>query len=104
MRISKPKDGDYRYITKFLWIPKRFNGTWMWLETVTIRQVYLGLFGMSYFTWIDVCLSNPFTGYPENFETMIGDRLLNQRMDKRGKYYCYYIGKTWSPILQVKKI
>ena len=41
MKINKPKDGEYRYKTKFLWLPKRFDGGWYWLETVTIRQVYL---------------------------------------------------------------
>jgi len=99
MRIDKPKDGDYRYVTKFLWTPKRFDGVWVWLEKVTIRQVYLGLFGMSYFRWIDVCLSNPFTGSPESFKPMSTDRILNQEMTKSGKYYCYYSGN----ILHVKK-
>ncbi|MFA5152822.1 MAG: hypothetical protein WC554_09705 [Clostridia bacterium] len=56
MKIIKPKDGDYRLKTKFLWWPKRFNGIWIWFETVTIRQVYLGLFGFSMWRWCDVCL------------------------------------------------
>ena len=58
MRINRPKDGEYRYKTKFLWFPKRFDGGWYWLETVTIRQVYL-YHGVVKRGWANVCLSNP---------------------------------------------
>lgn len=28
-----PKDGDYRYIWKFIWFPTHFsNGCWIWLQ------------------------------------------------------------------------
>jgi hypothetical protein len=64
MKINRPKDGDYRYKTKFLWLPKRFDGGWYWLETVTIRQIYFyhghGLIP----GWHNVCLSNPESGLP----------------------------------------
>ena len=63
MKINRPKDGDYRYKTKFLWFPKRFNGGWYWLETVTIRQVYL-YYEVSLTGWYNVCLSNPESGLP----------------------------------------
>ena len=58
MKIYRPKDGEYRYKTKFLWFPKRFDGGWYWLETVTIRQVYL-YHGVLKRGWANVCLSNP---------------------------------------------
>ena len=54
MIINKPKDGEYRYKTKFLWFPKRFDGGWYWLETVTIRQLYL-YHGVWMRGWADVC-------------------------------------------------
>jgi hypothetical protein len=63
MRINKPKDGEYRYKTIFLWFPKRFDGGWYWLETVTIRQLYL-YNGVLKPGWEDVCLSNPNSGLP----------------------------------------
>lgn len=65
MKINRPKDGDYRYMTKFLWLPKRFDGAWYWLETITIRQIYFyhGIIP----GWYDVCLSNPKTGLPLSF-------------------------------------
>ncbi len=68
MRINRPKDGEYRYKTKFLWFPKRFDGGWYWLETITIRQVYL-YHGVLKRGWADIqsilttvddtCLLNP---------------------------------------------
>ena len=58
MRINRPKDGEYRYKTKFLWFPKRFDGGWYWLETITIRQVYL-YHGVLKRGWSDICLLNP---------------------------------------------
>ena len=64
MKINKPKDGEYRYKTKFLWFPKRFDGGWYWLETVTIRQLYCPPTWISFRGWADVCLSNPDTGMP----------------------------------------
>jgi hypothetical protein len=63
MKFKRPKDGDYRYKTKFLWYPKRFDGEWRWLETVTIRQIYL-YHGMLVSGWYNVCLSNPISGLP----------------------------------------
>ena len=57
MKITKPKDGDYRTITKFLWLPKRFDGVWIWLEKVTIRQIYL-YNGVLYRGWSDICIVN----------------------------------------------
>lgn len=64
MKIKTPKDGDYRYITKFLWFPKRFDDGWYWLEKVTIRQIY---FNRNIIPgWYEVCLSDPETGLPLN--------------------------------------
>ena len=62
MKINRPKHHDNRYKTKFLWLPKRFDGGWYWLEEVTIRQIYLYL-GLRP-GWYDVCLSNPKSGLP----------------------------------------
>ena len=63
MKINRPKDGEYRYKTKFLWFPKRFDGGWYWLETVTIRQLYL-YHGVWMRGWANVCLANPNSGLP----------------------------------------
>jgi hypothetical protein len=63
MKIKRPKDGDYRYKTTFLWYPKRFDGGWYWLETVTIRQMYI-YNEIIPSKWYDVCLSNPKSGLP----------------------------------------
>ena len=53
MKIETPKDGDYRYVTKFLQTPQRFDGVLVWLETVTIRQGYFyhGVFSPG---WVDI--------------------------------------------------
>ena len=33
MKIKTAKDGDYRYVWKFIWFPTYFsNGCWVWLE------------------------------------------------------------------------
>jgi hypothetical protein len=64
MRFKKPKYYEYRYVTKFLWFPKRFDGLWVWLETVTIRQMYCPPSWISGSGWTDVCLSNPNSGLP----------------------------------------
>ena len=58
MLLKRPKDGEYREVTKFLWLPKRFDGGWRWLETVTTRQMYLYHMGFQP-GWVDVCLVNP---------------------------------------------
>lgn len=55
MVIRRPKDGDRREVTRFLWLPRRFDGGWYWLETVTVRQVYL-YYGTVLPGWEDVCL------------------------------------------------
>jgi len=57
MKINRPKDGEYRHKTKFLWFPKRFDGGWYWLETITIRQVYL-YHGVLKRGWSDICFQN----------------------------------------------
>ncbi len=57
------KHGDSRYETKFLWSPRRFQNEWIWLETVTIRQMYIDD-GIFWSRWVDVCLSNPESGLP----------------------------------------
>jgi hypothetical protein len=62
MKTIKPKDGDHREITKFLLFPKRFNGAWFWLETVTIRQMYLYLFGGALWRWCDICVIDKESG------------------------------------------
>lgn len=87
MKIQKPKDGDYRYVTKFLWMPRRFDGVWVWLETVTIRQIYF-YHGLS-IGWADVCLSNPLTGLPASFkyDSITPPKLLDIPMNRPGKYY-----------------
>lgn len=36
----EPNDGDVRYVTKFLLLPRRVGNMVVWLEFVTIRQVY----------------------------------------------------------------
>jgi hypothetical protein len=69
MKIKRPKDGDYRYITKFLLFPKRFDDGWYWLETVTIRQVYL-YYRVPFAGWQDVCLSNPKSGLPISIDPL----------------------------------
>jgi len=70
MKINRPNDGDYRYKTKFLWFPKRFDGGWYWLETVTIRQIYY--LSLPYHGlipgWYDLFLSNPKSGLPINID------------------------------------
>ena len=64
MRVKKPKHYEDRLVTKFLWFPKRFDGVWVWLETVTIRQMYFPPTWCSGAGWADVCLSNPDSGLP----------------------------------------
>jgi hypothetical protein len=61
--IKNYKDGETRYKTKFLWLPQKFGNVWLWLETVTVRQIYLSR-GMLIPGWYDVCLSNPESGLP----------------------------------------
>ena len=78
IKMSKHGKGDSRYKTKFLWFPKIFDGVWYWLETVTIRQVYLpGLFTM---VWYDFCLSNPKSGLPISIHPI-------EEKDTRDFYY-----------------
>ena len=36
----RPKDGEARTITKFLWIPKKINNEWRWLGVESYRQLY----------------------------------------------------------------
>jgi hypothetical protein len=58
------KDGDYRYVWKFIWFPTHFsNGCWVWLQRVYLRQVY---FSERVYVrgWCNVCLSNPEDGLP----------------------------------------
>jgi hypothetical protein len=75
MKVNKPKDGDYRYKTKFLWFPKRFDGGWHWLETVTIRQIYL-YYGPTFRSkWYNVCLSNPESGLPISIDPIKNRKL-----------------------------
>jgi hypothetical protein len=57
------KDGDYRYKTKFLWWPQLFQDEWIWLETVTIRQMYIDD-EVFWPRWVNICLSNPESGLP----------------------------------------
>lgn len=41
MKIKTAKDGDHRYVWKFIWFPTYFsNGCWVWLERVYVRQIY----------------------------------------------------------------
>jgi len=72
MKINRPEDGDYRYKTKFLWFPKRFDGGWYWLETVTIRQIYF-YYGLIP-GWYNVCLSNPESGLPISIDPIKNNR------------------------------
>lgn len=83
MKITKPKDGDYRYVTKFLIFPKRFDGAWYWLETITFRQIYL--YHGTIPGWSDICVSNPLTGLP--IDLCGSGKLLDTPMTKIGKYY-----------------
>jgi len=61
MKKETPKDGDYRYHSTFAWYPMRFNGYWVWMEKITIRQTYLS-HGLLFPRWINICLSNSDTG------------------------------------------
>lgn len=36
----RPKDGEIRLITKFLWFPKCLDGETRWLETATWEEKY----------------------------------------------------------------
>jgi hypothetical protein len=85
MNIETPKDGDTRYITKFLWTPQRFNGALVWMENVTIRQGYFyhGMFNPG---WVDICLSDPYTGMPAMFDKSEDTPLLKNPMTKIGIY------------------
>ena len=33
--------GNDRLITKFLYLPKKVNGEWMWLQTVTFSEYFI---------------------------------------------------------------
>ena len=72
MVFKTPKDGEYRYVWKFIWFPKHFsNGCWVWLERKYVRQAYYssGFFdGLFFRGWYDICLSNPETGLPLEIE------------------------------------
>jgi hypothetical protein len=83
MKINRPKDGDYRYKTKFLWFPKRFDSGWYWLETVTIRQIYF-YHGTGVPGWCDVCLSDSKTELPLNLpqEPENNNEPLNQTLKR----------------------
>jgi len=85
MRIDLPKDGDTRYITKFLFKPERFDGSIRFLEKVTIRQGYF-YHGMIQPGWSNICLSNPLTGSPESFEVYSYTPLLRNPMTEIGVY------------------
>jgi hypothetical protein len=64
------KIGDYRYVKKFLFFPKVQSGKLFWLENVTVRQLYTDGIGLSNIPrWVDICISNPDTGMPIEFET-----------------------------------
>ena len=80
MKINRPKDGDYRYKTKFLWFPRRFDGGWYWLETVTIRQIYF------YYVltpgWYNVCLSNPESGLPISIDPIKKQKVMSNDKTK----------------------
>ena len=53
----KIKDGDHRYVWKFIWFPTYFsNGCWVWLERVYVRQIYLSERVLMR-GWCNVCLS-----------------------------------------------
>ena len=84
MRTKFPKE-DTRYVTKFLWFPIYLNGIYIWLEKVTIRQAHLNIFG--FYKWCDVCLSNPLTGLPIDFDSPKQIDLLEFNMVVSGKYY-----------------
>jgi hypothetical protein len=75
MKIKTAQDGDYRYIWKFIWFPTHFNGYYVWLEKVYIRQIYFNkrkLHG-----WYNVCLSNPKNGLPLSL-TDLTDNFINR--------------------------
>lgn len=44
MRWIRGKEGQVRYITKFLLLPKEIKGEVRWLERVTIKQHFSGRF------------------------------------------------------------
>jgi hypothetical protein len=50
-----PEEGNLRYITRFLWLPKTINCQMRWLERATYEQVYRVHTGRdgSYFWWED---------------------------------------------------
>jgi len=53
MRLKRPRNGDYRWRSKFFWIPARFDGVKIWLERSMVRQLYMGA---PHWKWVDVCL------------------------------------------------
>ncbi len=67
MKFKKPKVGDFRVVTRFLWTPRRFDGNLIWLETVSYRQHYTFVFLVGY-TWCDICLVNPKSGDAIEFD------------------------------------
>ena len=52
MKKETPKDGDYRYHSTFAWYPMRFNGYWVCMEKITIRQIFLS-HGLLFPRWIN---------------------------------------------------
>lgn len=62
MRIKTAEDGDLRDRWKFVWFPGRYNGYWIWLERVYIREIYLEL--VPFPMWCYVCLVDPETNSP----------------------------------------
>lgn len=46
--------GDTKIITKFLFLPKKLNYEWRWLEKAKIRQMFLFNSDLRDFKWKDM--------------------------------------------------
>ena len=74
MRLKRPSDGEYRWKSKFFWVPGRFDGVKIWLERAMVRQLYIGA---PHWKWVDVCLYNSAlhgdlkTGLPVGYKKIV---------------------------------
>lgn len=50
----RPKTDEPRFVTKFLWLPKKINHETRWLEKATYEQVYRG----AIHGWYDLRVAN----------------------------------------------
>ncbi len=56
-RKVRPKDGDIKYVRRFLWFPLKLDGETRWLETTSIKLKWVSAYGYDgdYSSWKYVC-------------------------------------------------